>query len=143
MPDADMGKGAIGDNHAVAAHKAENAGVKLIGAAAVVAVQQDNLGAVSKGVIVDVVKALEANDVLLEALTLGDVHALLKRLHGCPTVGAHGFDNLAGWEKGITVADAWLCLPGEDRGRGAAESVVVEDFKIAILEADLIAAGRS
>ena len=99
MPNADMGERAVCDNHSVAAHEAENARVELVGAAAVVAVEQDNLGPVPKRMILDMVKALKADDVLLKTLPLGKVHALLECLHRCPTVGAHGVHYFTGWEK--------------------------------------------
>ena len=111
---------AVGDHQAVLANEAEHAGVNLVAAAAVVGIEQDNLGGefVQFG---DHVAALEANHVHLESPADFQARAGLFGFDGFPTFGAHGFDDAVGGEERVFAGNSRHGGLGENAGRGGVQ----------------------
>src|SRR5439155_12116626 len=92
---------AIADEHAVGANEPIETRVQLIGAAAVVRIDQAKLRRVFALDRNDVA-ALEANQMLLETATFVEVHPLLERRDWRPTGVAQSGDQVSGGNKRIT-----------------------------------------
>ncbi len=125
MHDADTGENRVRQNHPVAAHEPENSGVKLVGAAAVVRVHQNQLGALGLGAA-QVVHPREADHVFLKALPVLRANLLLARPDGCPTFFAQPVNHGGRGNEGVAVGNLGVGLAREHAGGEGAELAVVD-----------------
>ena len=123
--DRDAREHRIREDHPVAAHEAKDACVQVVGAGAVVAVDQYKLGPLSLRAG-EVVHPRKADEVLLKALAVGVADALLLGEDGCPALAAQPVDHVDRGNEGIPVGDFGVGVAREHAGCQGAELLIVD-----------------
>lgn len=125
VDDGALGKGGIANNEAIHAVGAEDAAVELVGAAAVVGIDENDFWAVGAGKL-QVVTVGEADHVLLETFAGFVANVLLLNEGGNPAFCLHAVKDGSGREERIALAGAAVGCIGKDAGSALHELLAGE-----------------
>src|SRR5260221_4557669 len=125
MFDGDPLEGAIGNDHAVGAHQPKQTAMKLVSAAFIVTVHQNDLGPdLVLFPALEMLKTSKPDHVFLEAAPCFSSNALLLCAYGNPTIFAHPVENGGSRKKTVSFRNAFDWLGSENTRSKTAHFII-------------------